>query len=838
MTAIEISPQFELVLNFINRTNQNIFLTGKAGTGKTTLLKYIRQHSFKQISVVAPTGVAAINAGGSTIHSFFQFAFNPFLPALKENGIPDFSKSNLPVLKYNSQRLNIFRNLELLIIDEISMVRADMLDQIDATLRQTRKKWHLPFGGVQLLLIGDMYQLPPVVQPDEWRILSEVYSSPFFFDSLVIRNAPPVFIELEKIFRQSEQTFISLLNKVRNNQLDESAVELLNSRYREHISAKDYSENITLTTHNRKADEINLRNLENLNGTSFTYKCKVEGVFSEKNYPVEEALTLKLGARVMFLKNNTERNYYNGKIGLVTFLDKEKIKVKCEEDKVEIDLEREVWNNVSYKVDKATKHIEEEILGTFTHFPLQLAWAITIHKSQGLTFNKLIIDAAHSFSAGQVYVALSRCSSLEGLTLSSRINRNSLLNDGAILNFSSSKQSSDEVTEIYRTSQQKYAVALILELFDFSEQIQNLREAAAVIQISNSRINTGIDWFTNLSTEISNLNDVASKFKNQLISLTDRTNDTESDENLQERIRKAAAYFEMGVSNITQLMKNCTLVTESKETASELNEQLQNLFESLYLKNNLIKTCTSGFHFTDFVKQKLNTVYPDFKINTYASSKNIKVSAEVKYPRLYKKLLLHRDDICNEEMKPIYLVANNKTLIELTNYLPDKPEHLLQISGFGKARAEAYGQGFLDIIREFIVENDLQTHMDSKAPKKKRKEESEKISGDEFLKGKGVKVSTKEQTFNLYKSGFSLEEIAKQRGLTLATIESHLTPYITKGEIDISKLVAEEKQKVILKALDGFNEETGLAVVKAKLPDSISFSEIKYVLANKKREVE
>jgi ATP-dependent exoDNAse (exonuclease V) alpha subunit len=288
-------------------------------------------------------------------------------------------------------------------------VRADLLDQIDITLRQTRKKWHLPFGGVQVLLIGDMYQLPPVVQREEWKLLSEVYRSPYFFESLVMRHNPPVYIELDKIYRQSEQTFIQLLNKVRNNQLDQQSLDLLNSHYKSNITLDDYRNNITLTTHNRKADEINSGNLNALQGSEFKFRCEVEGSFPDRNYPADEELVLKKGTRVMFLKNNVDKNYYNGKIGIVSYMDKDKIKVKCDEDAEEIEVAKETWTNVSYKLDKTTKHIDEEILGTFVQYPLRLAWAITIHKSQGLTFDKLIIDAAESFSAGQVYVALSRC---------------------------------------------------------------------------------------------------------------------------------------------------------------------------------------------------------------------------------------------------------------------------------------------------------------------------------------------------------------------------------------------------------------------------------------------
>jgi hypothetical protein len=827
MSSIEISPQFEQVLNFVNRTNQLIFLTGKAGTGKTTLLKYIKENTFKQMSIVAPTGVAAINAGGSTIHSFFQFPFAPFLPALKENGEIDSTK-NLPTLKYNSQRLAIFRSLELLVIDEISMVRADLLDQIDVTLRQTRKKWHLPFGGVQVLLIGDMYQLPPVIQQQEWQLLSEVYLSAFFFDSLVVRRNSAVYIELDKIYRQSEQTFIQLLNKVRNNNLDHESLEILNSHYKSNITAKDYSENITLTTHNRKADEINTRNLKALSGKEFTFRSKVEGTFSDRNYPADENLILKKGTRVMFLKNNNEKNYYNGKIGIVSFIDNEKIKVKCEEDKYEIEVAKEVWTNVSYKVDKTTKHIDEEVLGTYTQFPLRLAWAITIHKSQGLTFDKLIIDAAESFSAGQVYVALSRCRSLSGLTLSSKINPKSLQNDHSIINFAATKPNSDEVNSIFSSGQRTFIKTVLTGLFDFSEQIQNRQDIGGVLQLYSSRLNSdGLEWAHSLLTRIELLNDVSNRFKYQLSNLIESASNIETDENLQARLKQAALYFEVEIKKCLDHFKNYSLTTESKEAATELNGSLQLLFEALFQKHYLISTCVNGFNFSDFVKSKLKVVYPDFKINIYASAKNTKVSADVMHPQLYRALLIQRDEICNEDHKPIYLVASNKTLIELTNYLPDTPESLLKISGFGDAKVQAYGDAFLSIIKEYMIGHDLETNINSLPTKKVKKPKTETGS----IKEK--KINTKEQTYNLYKQGFTPEEIAKQRGVTVSTVQGHLIPYIATGEIIINDLVSTEKQNLILKALEKFNYEDGLNPIKGNLPADISFSEIRYVLAHR-----
>ncbi len=833
MEGIEINIQFEQVLSFVNRTNQLIFLTGKAGTGKTTLLKYIRQNTYKQMAVVAPTGVAAINAGGATIHSFFQFAFTPFLPPVSESGEIDHSK--LPVPKYNSQRLGIFRNLELLVIDEVSMVRADMLDQIDITLRQTRKKWHLPFGGVQVMLIGDMYQLPPVVQHEEWRILSEVYNSPFFFDSMVIKKNPPVYIELEKIYRQNEQTFIDLLNKVRNNILDFESLQLLNSHYKANISQNDYRENITLTTHNRKADEINASALKALPDKEFKFKCKVEGLFSEKNYPAEEELILKKGTRVMFLKNNNEKNYYNGKIGIVSYIDKEKIKVKCEEDSYEIEVPKEAWTNVSFKVDRSTKHIDEEVLGTFNQYPLRLAWAITIHKSQGLTFDKLIIDAAEAFSSGQVYVALSRCRGLKGLTLSSKINPESLLNDKKIVGFAENKHNNEQVSNLFSEAQKNYVKTVLLNLFDLTEIKQTRGDIAGFLQMHKSKINAdGFEWANDLFVKIDAIADVASKFQNQLAGLMDRAQNLEQDPELQSRINKAAIYFEAECENCLALLKDCVMRTESREAAGDLNESLQTLFENFYQKKSLIGTCKKAFVFSDFVKNKLSLKYPDTKINILASAKNTKVTGDAKYPQLYRELALLRDEICNEEHKPIYMVANAKTLVELTNFLPATEEHLLKISGFGEAKVSSYGDRFLKVIKDYMLEHNLETGMDAVVTKKGKKSKKEKTATGESP-SKASKPNTKEETYKLYKKGMKLEEIAKERGFALTTVEGHLTPYIESGELNVDYLVSREKQNVILNALKEFKKESGISVIKNILPENISYSEIRYMVAFKNK---
>ncbi len=841
MSSIEINNQFEQVLNFVNQTNQSIFLTGKAGTGKTTLLKYIKQNTFKQLAIVAPTGVAAINAGGSTIHSFFQFAFNPFVPQLNQTGEINFNHSNLPTLKYNSLRLGIFRNLELLVIDEISMVRADMLDQIDVTLRQVRKKSHLPFGGVQVLLIGDMYQLPPVVQHEEWKLLNTIYKSPYFFDSLVIKNNYPVYIELDKIYRQKEQQFVDLLNKVRNNNLDLESLELLNSHYSPTITQHDYETNITLTTHNKKADQINATALDALPDKAYKFKCKVDGSFNEKNYPAEETLILKKGTRVMFLKNNPEKNYYNGKIGVITFINDEKIKVKCEDDAFEIEVIKESWQNVAYQLDKNTKQINEEVLGTFAQYPLRLAWAITIHKSQGLTFSKLIIDAAEAFSAGQVYVALSRCSSLQGLTLSSKIDKNSLLNDAKIIQFANTKQQEEQVNSLFSASQKNYIKLLLINLFDLSEVVELRKDIAGSIQIHQKHINAlSHDWATELFLKIDTLNDVSTKFKLQLGNLIDNAVDIEKDETLQNRLKQASTYFATEWQTQLLLIKNTPLVTESKETADDINSNLQQLYDLIYAKKALTANCVNGFIFKEFIKTKLALNFSETKINVYASAKNTKVSADVIHPKLYRALLLLRDEICNDEQKPIFIVASNKTLTELTNFLPTNTSHLLKITGFGENKVNAYGDRFLAIIKAYMLEHDLTSNMDA-LPENKKK--SQKTKTDTYTsavskKDKVIakKTDTKEQTYLLYKQGSSLTEIANQRKMALTTIEGHLTPYIASGKLNINDFVSTKKQDLITNALKDFKQELGINPIKNVLPSDISYTEIRYMIALKNNE--
>ena len=471
---------FSLAAEVVNFTSSNLFLTGKAGTGKTTFLKYIREHTHKNTAVVAPTGVAAINAGGVTMHSFFQLPFIPFLPEqVVTSGNVNFVNrhSLFKGLRFSKEKLDVINELELLIIDEVSMLRADLLDAIDEIMRHIRGKRKLPFGGVQVLFIGDLYQLPPVAKEDDWKMMREHYASPFFFSAKVLEQNPPLFIELKTIYRQSDEKFICLLNNIRNNELSEEDYGLLQERY--HPNATDLKPgSITLTTHNHMADAINQRELQKIKTPSHKFSGVIQGNFSDKALPTEMQLNLKTGAQVMFVKNDLspEKKYFNGKLATVKKIDEKGILVELSGSKNELLLTKEKWRNVQYKLDKETGKVEEEELGSFTQYPIRLAWAITIHKSQGLTFDHAVIDAGQSFAAGQVYVALSRCRTLEGLLLLSKIHPSSVKSDERIIEFSNKVNSADEVQKNLSQEKPKYAAKILMKAFDWEKLTAELEQ--------------------------------------------------------------------------------------------------------------------------------------------------------------------------------------------------------------------------------------------------------------------------------------------------------------------------------------------------------------------------
>lgn len=543
------SAEAEYVLKFINETNRSIFLTGKAGTGKTTLLKEIINTTHKNAVIVAPTGIAALNAGGVTIHSFFHLPFAAFVPDTKNPPIfTDTIKFENRVslrrhMLMNNARKALFISMELLVIDEVSMLRADVLDAMNFML-QTVRKSQQPFGGVQVLFIGDLLQLPPVVKNQEWDVLKRYYDGVFFFHSEVVRQYPPLYIELEKVYRQSDQIFINLLNNLRNNNVSREDVALLNQYTNPTFNIKDNPGYITLSTHNAKADQINIDALKGLTTKEYSYMSEVVGEFPEKIYPIEAKLSLKVGAQVIFIKNDlsAEKRYYNGKMGIVKTLTKHEIFIEFENKEV-IEVERYEWQNVKFTVDPNTKEIVEEVMGTFSHYPLKLAWAITVHKSQGLTFDKAILDVSKVFLPGQAYVALSRLRSLEGLVLLSPIQMNGLVNDGDVMSYAQNKAGVEELNLELRLETKNFLGKFLIETyswFNLSTQWHSHLHSYNT-ETERSKKNSFRNWAQKMNNSLDEMVIHSEKFVNQLRALF--AEEPFRFEYTKERVLKAYDYF-------------------------------------------------------------------------------------------------------------------------------------------------------------------------------------------------------------------------------------------------------------------------------------------------------
>ncbi|HTR28997.1 MAG TPA: helix-turn-helix domain-containing protein [Puia sp.] len=568
MGSVAHNPAFELAAQFVNQTSRSVFLTGKAGTGKTTFLKFIRENTVKKLAVTAPTGVAAINAGGVTLHSFFQLPFSPFVPT----PLPYFSapaaqtvawsdpQSLFRHIRFNSAKRELLQELELLIIDEISMVRADTLDAIDTILRHFRSQPHLPFGGLQLLYIGDLFQLPPVVTGDEWNLLQQYYASPFFFDANVFAQSRPACLELKKIYRQNEARFIRVLNGIRSNQVTEDDLATLADRYRPDFVPQKTENYITLTSHNAKADQINRRELELLPGRIHRFEAAVSGEFSERNFPADQTLLLKEGAQVMMIRNDKgeSRRYYNGKIGTIRRLSSDRIAIRFPDEPDELILEKETWKNIRYNYDKDKDRVEEEELGSFSQYPIRLAWAITIHKSQGLTFRQAVIDAGESFAAGQVYVALSRLTSLDGLVLRSRITPRSIRTDPRVAEFMESNPPNETVEQHLEEAQRMFVSDTLLKAFDWSRLTGQLAAG-------------GFDqpWTERAAAQ----EDTARKFVRQLRQLLP---DAEADDYqvLQQRTGAAATWFiaQLDQHLLTPIEQQLTALRSLKRKKKQIQE--------------------------------------------------------------------------------------------------------------------------------------------------------------------------------------------------------------------------------------------------------------------------
>ncbi len=551
-----ISEAAVYTLRFINQTHRSIFLTGKAGTGKTTLLREIIQTTHKNTVVVAPTGIAALNAGGVTIHSMFQLPFGGFIP---DNSSPHFSENTKFETKATLRRhfrmsglkKAVIQNMELLIIDEVSMLRADLLDAMDFMMQSVRKK-NSPFGGVQVLFIGDLLQLPPVIRDEEWRTLRTYYKGKFFFHSHVVQQNPPLYIELSKIFRQTDDAFISILNNLRNNQISVADIQALNQYVKPDFDLKANKGYITLTTHNAKADAMNAQALEDLEGQLVTYKPEIVDDFPDKIYPVEENLKLKVGAQVMFVKNDLsfDKKYFNGKMGFIQSLSAKEILVHFPEENKTIEVEKYEWQNIRYKVDDLTKEIEEEVLGTFVHYPIKLAWAITVHKSQGLTFDKAALDVSQVFMPGQAYVALSRLRSLNGLILLSPLQMNGISSDQAVMDYALNKASDEVLEHSLQIETRNFIHSFLNTSFDWSDLAQEWRNHKFSYN-ENSEGSTKSKhaiWASKQTEAIESLLDASKKFILQLNKIFSQ--DTLDLNHVSDRIQAAYNYFIVPMDNL------------------------------------------------------------------------------------------------------------------------------------------------------------------------------------------------------------------------------------------------------------------------------------------------
>lgn len=796
------NPELDLAWNFVNNTDRNIFLTGKAGTGKTTFLHKLKNESLKRLAVVAPTGVAAINAGGVTIHSFFQLSFGPILPETANAQSNSFSK------KFSKTKINIIKSLDLLVIDEVSMVRADLLDGIDQVLRRFRDR-SKPFGGAQLLMIGDLQQLSPVIKNDEWQLLKQYYRTGFFFGSNVFQNSNALTIELKHIYRQESEEFIKILNEIRNDCLSPQSSETLNKRYIPNFSANDGAGYITLTTHNNRADKINSVELNKLKKKSFIYKAEIEGKFSEHTYPTHMELELKVGSQVMFVKNDSspEKRYFNGKIGTIVDLDDDEVLVRCPGDNFDIVTTPEIWKNIQYSIKPENKEIIEDEIGSFTQIPLRLAWAITIHKSQGLTFEKVIIDAQEAFAHGQTYVALSRCKTLEGIVLTSPLSRKSIINNHEVASFSKNAEDNQPDSSILKNSQKIYQLNLIDEVFNFHSFLYPVGRIIDIYYKNKTSINGNLfDQLTILKERgITELLKINAAFKSQLLKLSE-DDATEKNPVLQERFKKALVYFQKHTLNfLKKPLDELRFTTDNKAVKQEITNHLDSLEELLAIKLYCFKGLKDGFDTLKYLDIRAKA-----SLQKEEKPKRPKKDflASTEHIELFESLRELRKVVSEEEGIAPYQVFTQKALFEMCQALPISSKELRAISDIGKVRFEKYGAKILEIIKEYCEDFKIEPTIASKIVPKKS--------------------STQQISYELFKSGKSLSEIAKERDLTIGTIEGHLINFLPSGEIKITDLMPEEKYLELKNIMETIPYE-GFSDLKNKVDKQFSYSDLRMV---------
>lgn len=735
------SQAAEIVAQFINSTASHVFLTGKAGTGKTTFLKNLAHKTHKNFIVVAPTGIAALNAGGVTIHSQFLFPLGMFLPDRNIpgtlNGQENFYTSDMLARKHplNSQRKQVLRSIDLLVIDEVSMLRADLLDAIDYRLKAARGNFRQSFGGIQLLLIGDLFQLPPVVSKNEESLMARYYASAWFFEAKSLMANPPAYIELDKIYRQHDEKFIEMLNRLRNNVATPEVIAQLNSYYKSEVEIQNLKEIITLTTHNYKADEINQRTLRALPAAASTFEAKIEGEFPESMFPVLKSLVLKVGAQIMFVKNDAEeKKYFNGKLATVRNLTNDEVMVEMAETHVSYTLKKVRWVNKKYTLNPERQDLEEEELGAFEQYPVKLAWAITVHKSQGLTFERAVVDVGQAFADGQVYVALSRLRSLEGLVLRSHINPEVISTDKRIVSYSEINHKPETLIARMRTEQPVFLQQLLAKAFDFnaiSKEIEWYGKNKEEDFIASEMKPVPIQINEGLKAEHNN----TEKFIQQLKGLWHDSNL----ENLLERVEKGSAYYKAHITGLLKiLLAHIRDVRQQKRVKAylnhltELDQMLQKKLEEfdkvLFLVRALVRQ-TNDYDFTTTHKQMLEA----------------------------RSLLM-------QEVKAMPLAAGG-------------------------------------------------------APKRKKKTKKD-------ADGR----STYDITLEMINQGLSPEAIAKERGLAVSTIETHLGVVVGQGRLQIQKFISEADLNEIIMAQSTLPANHSSKELYEKLNGKFSYGKLRAVM--------
>jgi hypothetical protein len=733
----------KIASRFINSTNRHVFLTGKAGTGKTTFLKQIAKTTHKKHVIAAPTGIAALNAGGVTLHSLLQLPFGSFIPSDDVFNYQTISdeihtpSSLVKKVRFNKPKMNMLREMELLIIDEVSMLRADVLDAIDVMLRRVRFQKNQPFGGVQILFIGDLLQLPPVIKDREWKYLSPYYQSAFFFEAKALQNNKPVYIELMKVYRQDDPKFVAILNHFRDNAPTQEDLDILNQSCYLPSTPKDKEGAIFLTTHNRKADDKNAISLKQLPGKSSYFDAEIEGDFPEYIFPVEYTLELKKDAQVMFIKNDYsgEQRYFNGKIGKVKKIDDELVTVYFDDGTPPTTVGQYVWENKRFTLNTETNEIEEKVIGTFAHFPLKLAWAITVHKSQGLTFHKAELDLSEAFAPGQVYVALSRLSSLGGLVLSSPLQFSSLRNNQIVAAYAKNKEEPEVLTKKLKVDSREFLVAETLKAFDFDNITKQLYfhiqsydkdERKSAKQKFKS-------WAEELAANVKEPKEVAEKFQVQLRQILNNP-DPDQLHTLHQRIQAAKGYFEPLLKDFSKKVFDHGLEVDKERGVKKYRNELTDI-ELLFFK-------------------QLHAIY--------------KAEALV-------KSTLENAELQAGEMQNSELYTDRRKVTK--EYHVDEPS------------------------------------------RKKIKEKKEK------------KVPTRDITLALFREGNSMAEIAKERSLTVGTIEGHFIPFIKSGEVKVTELVDKIKIVTIIEAVAKLDTYFA-GSLKEKLGDDFSYGEIRLVLAS------